>query len=204
MQNEDLLTATSKLAFLVWVKDLLSGGGAKLSLINESIVELSAQASSYFSLGRRKLNNTPVISCDYSITPYVFSVPIKQVVMVGDDALYLVYGANAPAFALKLKISSKRQLMLNLEQILNRGQGSTIDFYSHYTDEKNKEVHFSRILHQSELIRVKEITEIFPNTKSTTTDYNDMLDEQSKGRFDIYDPDNFDNFKGEGYVEDDE
>ncbi len=182
---------------------MLAAGSAKVSTHHSSIIELNTQVSSSFALGRRRVNNTPIISCDYSITPYVFAMFISRVAVDESGSLYLMYGRGKNVLTLKLKVSKRRLLMINLESMLLRGQGSSIDFYSHYFDEKNKETHQSKVLHKAELIRIKDVSEIIAKGDTSAHDYTALLDSHvdGDGAFDIYDPDNFDNFMGEGYVE---
>ena len=198
MHNEELLTAPSRLGFLIWIKGLLAAGSAKVSTHNGRVIELNTQVSSCFALGRRRQNNTPIISCDYSITPYLFSLFIQKVAVDMSGGIYLIYGRENMVLALKLKVSTKRLLMVNLENMLARGKGSSIDFYSHYADEKNKEAHMSKVLHKAELVKISDISEIIPKNTTEGLYYTGLLEEQTGG-YDIYDPDNFDKFMGEGY-----
>ncbi len=191
MNDENTLKSSGRVALLIWLKTLTVSGDATVDKKHPAILNLSNVASGCFALGRRKDNNTPVISVDASIAMFLFSYNILETVFDDVGGLYLVFGTDVPLFAVKIKMSSKRKLMLNVAELKLRNKGSCIDFYSHVTNEETKQVHFSRVLHRAHFRFTDSVYDIMPVKEDDSHDYLGLLQSHIPDDFSLTDVKNF-------------
>lgn len=191
MTDENTLKASGRVALFIWIKSLLVSGEAKVDKKNPSIIELSSSASACFALGRRKENNTPIISADASISMFLFSYNILEIVFEDENGMYIVFGIDVPVFALKVRISTKRRLMLNVSELKLRNKGSSIDLYSHLTNEAARTSHLSRVLHRVHFRFTTSIYDVMPIMDDGGHSYLGILTSEVDDNFDLTDPEHF-------------
>ena len=175
------------------MKNIVSTGDASISKKNWNVIELKRMPTELFGFGRRHENNTPIISVDKSIMPFIYSYNIIGCYLDDAGSVYISYGIDVPLFVIKLRCNKKRSFVLSPEFMQEREIGQSVDFYGHLVTGDN-EFELTRVLHRCPMRLINDISDIIPEDRVKTYQYSSLIDEHYEGEFDIEDPKNFENF----------
>lgn len=189
MDYESVKNLPGKVVFSIWLRDLYDNKSAWVSKKSNSVIELGANASSLFVVGRRVKNNKPIISMPLAMIPWFFSINIREVYICNRSSIVLGFGSETIDLYLNIKIDSIRAGVLSslseVEEIDN-----TVDFHCHSINHDGT-LSVGKPLHRCKIVHIKDISEITSvkeiGDSDDEIDYSTYLDED----FDISDSNNF-------------